>query len=104
MFEAIDLPFASGINCLDWDEAVSAKKRAECIQNTVKDGDIILLHDFSGNMNTVDTLDTMIQGLVDDGYALVTISRLFQLEGVDPNVKNKIWINTNLWFCQIMQL
>lgn len=95
MFDVIDLPFVNGINCQDWDESVSTKQRSETILKDVKDGDIILIHDFSGNMKTVYALDEIIQGLLDDGYAFVTVSKLFELKGVDPNVKNKIWINTN---------
>lgn len=95
MYETIDLPFINGINCLDWDGSVSAEERVESILNNVKDGDIILLHDFSGNKNTVDALDAIIQGLLDDGYALVTVSKLFELKDVDPNVENKLWTNTN---------
>jgi peptidoglycan/xylan/chitin deacetylase (PgdA/CDA1 family) len=95
MYEAIDLSFINGINCLDWDGSVTAEKRAESILNNVSDGAIILLHDFSGNKNTVDALDAIIVGLLDDGYALVTVSELFEIKGVDPNVENKIWTNTN---------
>lgn len=94
MFEAIDLAFINGINCMDWDPSVSAEDRVKGILENVKDGDIILIHDFSGNINTVNALDDIIRGLLDDGYALVTVSRLFELKGVDPNVKNKIWTNT----------
>ncbi|WP_242967637.1 polysaccharide deacetylase family protein [Herbinix hemicellulosilytica] len=96
MFEVIDLPFINGINCMDWDASVSSEDRAKGILDNVKDGDIVLLHDFSGNINTVKALDTIIQGLLDDGYTLVTLSKLFELKGIDPNVKNKLWINTNL--------
>lgn len=95
MYEAIDLPFINGINCMDWDPSVSPEDRAKSILENVKDGDIILLHDFSGNINTVNALDDIIRGLIDDGYALVTLSKLFELKGVDPNVGNKIWTNTN---------
>ncbi len=95
MYESIDLPFINGINCLDWDPTVSAEKRAEIILREAKDGDIVLLHDLFGNMNTVDALDTIIRGLIDDGFTLVTISKLFELKGVNPNVKNKIWTNTD---------
>lgn len=93
MYENIDLPFINGINCVDWDASVSSDKRIETILNNVKDGDIILLHDFNGNQNTVDALDGIIQGLKDDGYAFVTVSKLFELKEVDPNVENKIWTN-----------
>ena len=46
-------------------------------------------------MNTVDALDAIIKGLIDDGFDLVTVSKLFELKGVNPKVKNKIWTNTN---------
>lgn len=95
MYEAIDLAFINGIGCNDWVSTVTAEERADKVLSTVKDGDIILLHDFNGNKNTVDALDDIIQGLIDDGYALVTVSKLFELKGVDPNVENKIWTNTN---------
>ena len=54
------------------------------------------MHDFAGNNNTVDALDTIIRGLIDDGYTLVTVSQLFEYKGVEPNIENKIWSNTNL--------
>jgi peptidoglycan/xylan/chitin deacetylase (PgdA/CDA1 family) len=94
MYEAIDLPFICGINCLDWDPTVSAKERAEIVLRDVKDGDIVLLHDLTGNKNTVDALDEIIKGLKEDGFTLVTVSKLFELTGVNPKVKNKIWTNT----------
>lgn len=93
MYASIDLPFINGINCLDWDESVSAEARVKGILTQVKDGDIILLHDFSGNTKTVDALDGIIKGLIEDGYTLVTLSKLFELKGVDPNVEGKLWSN-----------
>ena len=80
MYESIDLPFINGINCEDWTPTVTAEERVNRILNNVKDGDIVLLHDFSGNKNTVDALDDMITGLLEDGYALVTLSKLFELK------------------------
>lgn len=93
MYEAIDLPFINGINCEDWTATVTPEQRVERILNNVKDGDIVLLHDFNGNKNTVEALPDMIDGLIADGYALVTVSKLFELKGVDPNVENKLWTN-----------
>ncbi len=94
MHENIDLPFINGINCLDWEASVSAEKRTEDILGKIKDGDIVLLHDFKGNKNTVDALGDIIQGLKDDGFAMVTVSKLFELKGVDPKVDNKLWSST----------
>ncbi len=95
MYANIDLPFVNGINCADWDASVTTEKKVELILTNIKDGDIVLLHDFDGNNNTVDALDTIIKGLKDDGYVLVTVSQLFELKGVEPNIENKIWTNTN---------
>ena len=96
MYESIDLPFICGMNCMDWDPTVSAEKRTEIILRDIKDGDIVLLHDLSGNVNTVDALDDIIKGLRDAGFTFVTVSKLFELKGVNPNVKNKLWSNTNM--------
>lgn len=96
MYKSIDLPFICGMNCMDWDPTVSAEKRTEIILRDIKDGDIVLLHDLSGNVNTVDALDDIIKGLRDAGFTFVTVSKLFELKGVNPNVKNKLWSNTNM--------
>lgn len=93
MYDNIDLPFICGIGCNDWDAAVTKEQRVETILGNVKDGDIILLHDASGNFNTVNALDEIIPNLLDDGYAFVTVSKLFELKGVEPNVEYKIWTN-----------
>ncbi|HEX3029843.1 MAG TPA: polysaccharide deacetylase family protein [Clostridia bacterium] len=93
MYQAIDLPFINGINCTDWDNSVNAQTRASTIVNNAKDGDIVLLHDFSGNTQTVDALDSMIQGLKNKGFTFVTISQLFEMKGKNPNVEYKIWSN-----------
>ncbi len=93
MYDAIDLPFINGINCLDWDENITAAERVEGILGKVKDGDIILLHDFADNPNTVEALDDIILGLKEQGFTMVTISRLFELKGVNPRVNKKLWSN-----------
>ena len=95
MYQAIDLPFIGGLTCNDWENSTSAAQRASTVLNNVKDGDIVLLHDFPGNNNTVQALSTIIQGLKDRGYAFVTVSQLFELKGVNPNVEYKIWNGAN---------
>lgn len=92
MYNAIDLPFICGISCNDWEPSVSADARANTILNNVKDGDIVLLHDFNGNTQTVDAI---IKGLQSRGYRFVTVSQLFELKGVNPNVEYKIWSNVS---------
>ena len=69
MYENIDLPFINGINCTDWDASVTAEKRVETLLAKAKDGDIVLLHDFAGNNNTVDALGEIIDGLLEKDFA-----------------------------------
>lgn len=93
MYQYITLPFIRGIGCNDWKASVSTEERAEMILSSVKDGDIILLHDSVGNINTVNALDLIIPELLDRGYQFVTVGKLFELKGVDPNVENALWTN-----------
>ena len=93
MYQAIDLPFICGSMHNDWDNGTSASQRANSVISNVKDGDIILLHDFYGNGNTVQALDTIIPWLKNNGYELVTLSQLFELKGINPNQEYKIWSN-----------
>ncbi len=83
MFDNIDLPFIAGIGAEDWLDEVTSEQRAEKILNQVCDGAVILLHDMSGNIQTVDALDIIIPKLKEE-YELVTVSELFSLAGVTP--------------------
>jgi len=93
MYQGIDLPFICGIMCNDWEDSTSAQARAQSVISNVKDGDIILMHDFYGNGKTVEALDTIIPWLKNNGYELVTVSKLFELKGVNPDQEYKIWTN-----------
>lgn len=84
MRENIDFPFISGHGCEDWVPEVSAEARAERILSIAKDGDIFLLHDMEGNVNTVEALKTVIPELLSRGFRFVTISELFKAKGVVP--------------------
>jgi peptidoglycan-N-acetylglucosamine deacetylase len=93
MYENIGLPFISGGSCNDWEEAVTADQRADKFLTTVKEGDIIFMHDLPGNIATVEALDRILPGLLEKGYVFVTVSQLFELKGVNPHVKYKLWTN-----------
>ncbi|MBQ2823262.1 MAG: polysaccharide deacetylase family protein [Oscillospiraceae bacterium] len=84
MFECIDLPFISGYGANDWEATVLADERAEKIITQAKDGAIFLLHDMSGNIMTVEALDTIIPTLKDQGYEFVTMTELFRRKGIEP--------------------
>ena len=84
MFECIDLPFISGYGANDWEVTVTSEMRAEKIISQARDGCIFLLHDSSGNIQTVNALDEIITTLKDQGYEFVTVSELFERKGVEP--------------------
>ena len=87
MHKLIDLTFICGKGCEDWVAEVSAVERANRILGMVEDGDILLLHDFEGNDNTVEALKTVIPMLKKMGYTFVTVPQMFEIKGValEPN-------------------
>ncbi|MGL5312864.1 MAG: polysaccharide deacetylase family protein [Peptostreptococcaceae bacterium] len=64
----------STIDARDW-ENPQASKIANTITQKVKNGDIILLHDYATN-NTVEALEILIPDLIKQGYKFVTVSEL----------------------------
>lgn len=92
MFTNIDAPFIAGIGANDWEDKVTAERRAALILRQAKDGDIILLHDMEGNSQTVEALDTIIPELKSQGYKFVTVSELFKIKGIDPDME-KVYTN-----------
>jgi len=90
MYDAIELPFICGDGCFDWEQDCSAEKRIELILANAKDSQIILLHDFEGNHNTVEAIDTVIPELKKRGFRFVTVGDLFRLKGVKGE-RNKIY-------------
>lgn len=94
MYEAIDLPFVSGILGYDWAgcENRTAANIANNVINQITDGTIILLHDVQPEPHpTPEALDILIPELKARGYEFVTLSELFRRKGVDPNVEYKMW-------------
>ncbi len=95
MHEVIGLTFINGVGCRDWEAGQSAQARYEELMPKVKDGDIILLHDFEGNGNTVEALKKIIPELKEQGYKFVTVSQLFEKKGITPSAHNG-YIYTNV--------
>lgn len=62
------------------------------ILKQAKDGDIILLHDAEGNSMTVEALDTIIPELQKQGYKFVTVTELFKIKGIEPDME-KVYTN-----------
>ncbi len=94
MLETLDVPFIAGIGANDWDDNISAEKRARAILRKAKDGDVILLHDAAGNDKTVEALDTIIPELKAQGYTFVTMTQLFKYRNVEISAEDtKIYTN-----------
>lgn len=95
MHESIGHTFISGVGCRDWEADHSAQARYEELIPKVQDGDIILLHDFIGNDNTVTALRQIIPELKKQGFTFVTVSQLFEKKGITPE-PNSGYIYTNV--------
>lgn len=94
MHDAIDLTFISGVDCKDYVKEVPAEQRAKLALDQIKDGDIVLLHDFDGNDATVEALKTIIPELRRRGFEFVTVRELFEIRGCRPQAHNgKIYTN-----------
>ena len=91
MFDTIKMPFIEGRGVDDWNDSVSVETRVEGVIKNVHDGQIILLHDMSGNQKTVEALKKIIPVLKENGAEFYTVRDLFKVCGVNPNQKNKIW-------------
>ena len=91
MFDTIKMPFIEGRGVDDWNDSVSVDTRVEGVVKNAHDGQIILLHDMSGNQKTVEALKKIIPVLKENGAEFYTVRDLFKVCGVNPNQKNKIW-------------
>ena len=76
----LDVPVVCwSVDPLDWTDSDAARV-AEHILDTVKDGDIVLLHDCYAS--TVDAALRVVDGLQARGLRLVTVERLLEVKGV----------------------
>ena len=102
MHEVIDLTFICGVGCRDWEADQSTQARYDDIMRKVKDGDIILLHDFVGNDNSVEALKMIIPELKKQGYKFVTVTELFEKKGITPSAHSG-YIYTNVMQTELTQ-
>lgn len=92
LFETVDLTFICGVGCRDWELEVPAEERSRILLSTLKDGDLVLLHDMTGNIETVKALRTVIPTLLDRGFRFTTCGNLFKEKGVSP-VRGRLYSN-----------
>ncbi|MCQ2147713.1 MAG: polysaccharide deacetylase family protein [Bacteroidales bacterium] len=94
MFQTIQMPAICGQGCDDWVAEVSAEERARRVIESAQDGQIVLLHDFEGNDNTVEALKTIIPELKKQGFTFVTVPEIFAKRGVSPQ-SGKMYTHVN---------
>ena len=92
MFDCVNLIFISGSGCEDWVPEISAEERARRTLANARDGEIILLHDMQGNINTVEALKTIIPELKTRGFTFHTVADLFRTCGITP-LRNRLYSN-----------
>lgn len=78
LFETVPMPFIGGIAATDWEPGVDTSARVKAILDQVTDGSIVLLHDMTGNDQTVEAIKILIPTLKSKGYEFVTVSELFR--------------------------
>ena len=91
MYDCINLPFICGMGNEDWDDNSTVEHRVKAILEGVTPGTIILNHDGENNLANLEAIPKIIDGLLAEGYEFVTLSRLFEIYGVNPDQKNKLW-------------
>jgi len=85
VMKTVRMPFICGEGTQDWEPQCSADKRYNDIMAQVRDGIIILMHDFGGNEQTVEAVSRLIPDLQAQGFSFVTVSELFRIKGVEPD-------------------
>lgn len=72
------------IDTLDW-KTRNAQKTVDAVLSSVKDGDIILMHDLY--LPTAQATEIIVPRLIDMGYDLVTVSELAERKGLTLTAK-----------------
>lgn len=71
---------AWSVDTLDW-KSRDKNSVFEEVKKTVKDGDIILMHDLYPS--TADAVEMIVPWLVKEGYQIVTVKELFEAKGIE---------------------
>ena len=90
MFDSIPLVFISGEGVEDWNDEIKAEERVSRLLTKIRDGDIVLLHDLEGNMETVKALEEVIPEWIAEGYEFVTVAELFDQANKTPKAQDGI--------------
>ena len=90
MYEAIDLPFISGVGCNDWDDRMTVERRVKFLTKMITDGEIILMHDAAGNEKTVEAIRQAVPIMLEQGFTFVTTEELFRAKGITPSADREV--------------
>jgi peptidoglycan/xylan/chitin deacetylase (PgdA/CDA1 family) len=81
MKENIGVPMIFwSLDTLDWSSR-DANAIYKEIMDTVKDGDILIMHDLYPS--TADAMELVVPKLIEEGYQLVTVKELLEAKGID---------------------
>lgn len=78
------------VDTRDWANTGNSQHTVNAVLNSVKDGDIILMHDI--HLSTVKACETIIPALKKRGYQLVTVSQLAKYKGKTTLRKGKTYM------------
>ena len=90
MYEAIDLPFISGVGCNDWDDRMTVERRVKFLTKMITDGEIILMHDAAGNEKTVEAIRQAVPIMLEQGFTFVTTEEHFRAKGITPSADREV--------------
>ena len=76
------------VDTRDWSHH-NCDKSVQIIKENVRDGSIILMHDLE--VSTAECCEKLIPELVKQGYQLVTVSELLELNGIEPQQGQKYY-------------
>lgn len=94
LFDEISLAFICGSGCNDWMPETTAEERIPMVLENAKDGELVLLHDMPGNVNTVEALKTIIPELKKRDFRFVTCGQLFDEYKIVPK---RNWLYSNVF-------
>lgn len=90
MIENVGVPMIFwSLDTMDWSSR-DADTIYKDIMDTVKDGDILIMHDLYPS--TAKAMELAIPKLIEEGYQLVTVKELFEAKGIDI-VDGKVYYN-----------
>jgi len=94
MLEKIDLVLigSKSKGCADYKMDVSVQQRIDSVLEIADDGVVFVLHCHrdDGSMYNIPALKVIIPTLLEQGYEFVTISQMFERQGVTPEANNGI--------------